>query len=282
MGEDALRGQSEVGASAAASALNRKVSPMYARDGTDKTDKRGFCRFCRYDLSVRANFWHSRKDSLQEGQKLLEHKLTPNHAGIALWGDFAALDRLHEFVHHIVKESAYIEDKEGIVTALAYDLRKAFQGQRSHGNRTYSESDRCHIYGVEVLWPALLVQVGVLREAMAFMPTNKLDQSIMFELEYVVESALRAAMPVTADEVIHWMRCIGNASYIHLDSVFDSRCSYFINRPAKQRLKVLPKLMETFDPMYELLAETGARLRPGAIPPSAFAQSGEDWPDFEW
>ena len=33
---------------------------------------------------------------------MLEYKLTPHHAGIALWGDGAALDRLHEFVHHVV------------------------------------------------------------------------------------------------------------------------------------------------------------------------------------
>lgn len=37
---------------------------------------------------------------------MLEYKLTPHHAGVALWGDFAMLDRLHEFIHHVVEESA--------------------------------------------------------------------------------------------------------------------------------------------------------------------------------
>lgn len=213
---------------------------------------------------------------------MLEYELTPNHAGVALWGDFAALDRLHCFIHHIVQESDYIEDKEGFVLGLAYDVRKAFEGHRRSGSRAHSGLEHCSIYGVEILWPALLVQVGVLRHAMAFIPTNKLDQSIMFELEYIIESAIRAAMPVTADEVIHWKRCIGNASYIHLDSVFDSRCRYFIGLPVKQRLKALPKLMETFDPMYELLVDSGTRLRPGAIHPSAFVDDAGAWPDFEW
>lgn len=40
---------------------------------------------------------------------MLEYKLTPHHAGVALWGDFAMLDRLHEFIHHVVEESAYIQ-----------------------------------------------------------------------------------------------------------------------------------------------------------------------------
>ena len=213
---------------------------------------------------------------------MLEYKLTPHHAGVALWGDFFTLDRLHEFIHHVVQESDYIEDKEGFVLGLAYDVRKAFQGQRSQDYRGHSEDDRCRVYGVEILWPILLVQVGVLRQAMAFMPTNKLDHAIMFELEHVVESAVRAAMPITADEVIHRIRCIGSASYMHLDSVLDSRSRYFIEVPPKQRLKVLPKLMETFDPMYGFLVESGTRARSGVIPPSVFVNDGQGWPDFEW
>lgn len=213
---------------------------------------------------------------------MLEYKLTPHHAGIALWGDFAALDRLRAFVLHVVEESGYIEDKEGFVMGLAYDLRKAFEGQRSQDYRSYSESDRCRIYGVEILWPVLLVQIGILRQAMGYIPTNKLDQAIMFELEHVVESAVREAMPVLADEVIHRIRCLGAATYMHLDTVLDSRCVYFIEVPAKQRLKVLPKLLETFDPMYSLLLPPGADAPRGVIPPEAFVGKGEYWPDFEW
>lgn len=213
---------------------------------------------------------------------MLEYKLTPHHAGVALWGDSATLGRLHKLIHHVVDESAYIEDEEGFVLGLAYDMRKAFEGRRSQDYRTFSEDDRCRIYGAEVLWPLLLVQVGVLRQAMAFIPTNKLDQAIMFELEHVVESAVRAAVPILADEIIYRMSCIGSASYMHLDSVLDSRCRYFIELPPKQRLKTLPKLMETFDPMYEFLAETGVSSGPGAITPDAFVDTPEGWPDFEW
>jgi hypothetical protein len=64
--------------------------------------------------------------------------------------------------------------------------------------------------------------------------------------------------------------------------VLDSRCRYFIKLPVKQRLKVLPELMTTFDPIYAFLSKTGAGLRPGAIPLSAFTENGEEWPDFEW
>ena len=40
--------------------------------------------------------------------------------------------------------------------------------------------------------------------------------------------------------------------------------------------------METFDPMYALLAQQGPAKRPGIIAPKAFAKCEADWPDFEW
>lgn len=212
---------------------------------------------------------------------MLNYELTPNHAGLALWGDYASLERLHEFVHEVVAESSAIEDKEGFVLGLAYDVRKAFQGQRSESHIDHG-GGRGKIFGVEILWPVILVQVGVLRHAMAFIPTNRLDQATMFELEHTVEAATRAAMPSTVDEVIHHMRQIGAMPYHHLDTVLNSRCCYFIELPAEKRLVVLPKLLDTFDPNYAFLAKQRTTMQPGIIPPDAFAAGEREWPDFEW
>ena len=213
---------------------------------------------------------------------MLEFKLTRHHAGLVLWGDYAALDRVYEFVYRVVNESPVIEEKDGFVLGLAYDLRKAFEGQRSKAFRSNPDGSRCRIFGVEILWPVILAQVGMLRQAMGFMPTNNLDQSIMFELEHVVETALRSADPGRAGELLEWTRRVGLAPYAHLAAVLDSRCLYFIECPAAKRLATLPRLMETFDPMYALLAQGGAVMRAGIIPPDAFSDGDRPWPDFKW
>ena len=216
------------------------------------------------------------------GADMLEFKLTRRHAGIALWGDYAALERAHEFVHRVVNESPVIEEKDGFVLGLAYDLRKALEGQRRKAVRSDPDGSRSRIYGVEILWPVILVQVGLLRQAMGFMPSNRLDQSIMFELEHVVESAARAAAPGMADEIIEWMRRIGSAPYAHLAAVLDSRCLYFLECPPAKRLATLPRLMETFDPMYAFWDERGSAVRAGTIAPGAFLGGDREWPEFEW
>jgi hypothetical protein len=212
---------------------------------------------------------------------MLNYELTPNHTGFVLWGDYATLKRLHEFVHKVVEESILIEDKEGFILGLAYDARKAFEEQRRESYMDYG-GDRNKIFGVEILWPVILIQVGVLRHAMAFMISNRLDQATMFELEHVVELAARAAMPSTADEIIHSMYQTGAMPYQHIDAVLNSRCCYFIELPAQKRLSILPKLMETFDPMYEFIAKQNHEKRPAIISPIVFAEGDREWPDFDW
>jgi hypothetical protein len=75
---------------------------------------------------------------------------------------------------------------------------------------------------------------------------------------------------------------VGLAPYSHLAAVLDSRCLYFIECPPAKRLATLPRLMETFDPMYALLAEGRAVMRAGIITPDAFADGDREWPDFKW
>lgn len=63
-------------------------------------------------------------------------------------------------------------------------------GKPLRGNvRKALANDKVRVYGVEILWPVILVQVGVLRHAMGFTPTNKAYQAAVFDLEHVIESA---------------------------------------------------------------------------------------------
>lgn len=207
---------------------------------------------------------------------MLEYELTPHHAGVALWGDHASLFRLHNFILDVVAHSAYIDNEEGFVVGLAYDARKAYEGQRSQRE----DPERGRRYGVEVLWPTLLLQVGVLRHAMAFIPTTKLHHAIMFELEHLVESALDEALPDAAADIKRAMYCVGAEPYQHLDDVLESRCRYFISLPAAQRLSVLPALMDTFHPLYPRF--TLRANEQVVIPPVVFEHQGAPWPAFEW
>lgn len=111
---------------------------------------------------------------------------------------------------------------------------------------------------------------------------TKLDQSLMFELEHVVESALQVAVPETADHVIEMIAHLCGTSDRLLSSLIDSRCRYFVSLPAQQRLKMLPAILETLRPSIGLRSSDQIGSEPHIIPLEAFGDDPFEWPAFEW
>jgi len=71
----------------------------------------------------------------------------------------------------------------------------------------------------------------------------------------------------------------------HVEKVINSRCRYFIDLPPKERLKMLPAVLESLDPMYEILGKHFAAGRPDAISVATFKRYADDsleWPEFRW
>lgn len=215
---------------------------------------------------------------------MLQFELTKKHAGIRLWGDTWTLHRIHDVLHKVNEQSSVIHDKEGFFLGLAYDIRKAYEGQRETAIREFFE-DKCPIYGVDILWPVLIAQVGLLREAMGFIPTNRNDQIVAFELEYLIESAAEKVFPGRAEDIMNLMTRVGGCQS-HIDEVLDSRCRFFIDLPPAKRLKMLPAVLESFDPMFKFISQMRVRSpRPDQISPEDFVKyqdESNDWPDFQW
>jgi hypothetical protein len=121
---------------------------------------------------------------------MLSHKLLKNHAGILLCGDHMTLEALHQVVHEVNDQSVLIEDKEGMFLGLAYDARKAFEGQRTVIKPDKHFPEIGMRYGVEILWPVLLLQCRLLRCSLAYFDSTKRQQSITCALEDVIETAI--------------------------------------------------------------------------------------------
>ncbi len=111
---------------------------------------------------------------------MLRYELTPNNAGFVLWGDSEALDELHQLIHFLVDESPLIEGKDGFMLSLAYDIRKAREGCRRTEQYEYEGHDTYNIYGVELLWPLILIQLALFRRSMAYIEVNKKQLSLMY------------------------------------------------------------------------------------------------------
>ncbi|MGV1867608.1 DUF6904 family protein [Rhizobium sp. 23-156Da] len=100
---------------------------------------------------------------------MLSYGLLKNHAGILLIGDYTSLTWLHEVVHDVNDRSPLVKDKEGSFLGLAYDVRKAYERQREIIKPPKHFEEIGVRYGVQILWPVLMLQQRLLRQSLAFL-----------------------------------------------------------------------------------------------------------------
>ncbi|HHR4052985.1 TPA: DUF6904 family protein [Salmonella enterica] len=206
---------------------------------------------------------------------MLRYELTPNNAGFVLWGDSAALDELHQLIHYIVEESPLIEIKDGFILSLAYDIRKAREGCRRTKPHQYEGQDTYQLYGVELLWPLVLLQTAILRRSMAYVQTDKKLLSVMYAFEYILESALADLSPESHGEIMKAARNASDSDAEWLESNIDSRCCYFITLPPEFRSQLLCKILCSMDAQWSKYTrdpQDNKMLR-------AINNTASDWPD---
>ncbi|MDM4564921.1 hypothetical protein QTO98_32580, partial [Klebsiella oxytoca] len=66
----------------------------------------------------------------------------------------------------------------------------------------YDQHDTYKLYGVELLWPLVLVQSSILRNSMGYIQTDKNQLSVMYAFEYLIESALTESERTTSNDIM--------------------------------------------------------------------------------
>ena len=181
----------------------------------------------------------------------MQFELLKNHEGLLILGATDDFRAFHEVVHDVNERSPIINDKEGLFLGLAYDFRKAFEGQRhirvpQHDDAPVESS----LVGFEILWPTILVQCRMLREALAFIDNSKRHQVLAYSLEVIVDEALPLDFPTNHSQVHRAYQAIDPA-HPFLESKASSRIEHWYRWKKKERKARLVELLESLDPMFE-------------------------------
>lgn len=219
---------------------------------------------------------------------MFQFETSKHHTGLILWGDVWDLDEANTVIHEIVNKSIWIENKEGFVLGLAYDLRKAKEGMRRKSTREYSTDLVYPIFGVEIVWPVLLLQVAALRQASAYMDSTKQLQAVLYTLESVMESARHQDTPEHASHILQEATIIQGQPYNNLEEHHSSRCHYFLSLPPQKRMGALPWILQSLNPMYSslypILTKNQTEMSP-FINPNIFTdieKNDDDWPSVKF
>ncbi|TFW28905.1 DUF6904 family protein [Massilia horti] len=214
---------------------------------------------------------------------MLAYQLLRNHAGILLCGDYLTLKALHDAVHEVNERSPIIQDKEGSFLALAYDARMAYERKRRVITPPEHTPEIGIRFGVEILWPVLVVQARMLRTSLGYIDSSKQQQAITYALESVIEEAINEDFGEKALSIREqWGRL--DPAHPSIEERLDSRGAQFCAWTKAERKAKLAGLLASFDPMYEnLYPHWVASGAVDLVAPDELASfSGTEWKDPRW
>ena len=214
---------------------------------------------------------------------MLSHQLLKNHAGLLLIGDYTSLRWLHEVVHDVNGRSPLIKDDESPFLGLAYDVRKAYEQQREILQPPEHYEEMGVRYGVQILWPVLLLQQRMLRVSLGYLDHAKRHQAITYALEAVIEEGLREDFGSQGQTLVDLWQRLNPADPAMFDRL-DSRGAIFCSWSKAERKRRFAALLASFDPMYEsVYAFHVGRGESGLVSPQELAQwQNKESPDPRW
>jgi len=142
-------------------------------------------------------------------------KATENHKGIYILGDYLDLENLHNAIHSISKEGIIGED---IILSFAYDIRKAYYGNRSFEKISYGDATLKYMK-VEIAWPIAIVTANLIREYAGFINTSKEVQANIYRLESALENVLESNAMHNASAIIKWINVYKIPLVDYLDQI---------------------------------------------------------------
>lgn len=177
---------------------------------------------------------------------------TPKNAGVTLWSDAFTLQSIHELSHKLWDMDIISDGKlQECLMAFSYDIRKCYENDRECKEITDQNNNRIFIYGVNINWVELLIEIAFMRFCMGHTDTSKFEQSMMYLLEFHLETCLREAFPKNADNILFKSRILPQINHETLGKKFAGRSSYFLKLNNKsKRISQLLWIMESFNPLF--------------------------------
>jgi hypothetical protein len=204
----------------------------------------------------------------------MQFELLKNHEGVLILGGTGDFRRFHELIHDVNDRSPIIVDKEGVFLGLAYDFRKAFEGQRHIRKGKAGHPVETGLVGFEILWPTLLIQSRMYREALGFIDSGKHHQVLAYSLEATVEEGLAQDFASRSGVIQEAYRML-DPGHPFLESKATSRIEHWYRWNKKEREARILELLESLDPSFESMYQYGMRAG------KAYSMSPAEWDAIE-
>jgi len=181
---------------------------------------------------------------------MLQGYPTKNGTGISIFGDYGDLECLYETVHEIAEpldeNDVRLKGQSQILMNFAYEIRKAYSGQRLTDKVTFFGDDHELLYfGFQCVWTDILIFISILRHNAGYIQTDKKQQANLYMLEYVVDKALFAYDAEGANIIQHYIGKRINITNQYAFIIYQAlQINFVSDRSGKKRFRNIPQLIE--------------------------------------
>lgn len=171
---------------------------------------------------------------------------TKKGTGISIFGDYYDLKSLYETVHHFTDSlSEENENQKGqsqLLMNFAYEIRKAYSGQRLTKTIEMNEVKNTY-YGCNLVWTDILLFINTLRHNAGYIQSEKAHQGILYTLEGIIDSAMMDYDPVGANMIQNHVTNRINITDKLVFLIYQSMHNDFITSDSgKERFRNIPLL----------------------------------------
>ena len=181
---------------------------------------------------------------------MLQGQPTKNGTGISIFGDYGDLANLYEIVHEIAQSldeyNERLKAQSQLLMNFAYEIRKAYSGQRLKNKFTYEGDEiEYQYYGFQVVWTDILIFISALRHNAGYIQTNKFQQANLYMLEYIIEKALFDYDPEGANQIKDFIGQRINITNKHAFIIYQALHIKFVTeKSGKKRFRKIPTLID--------------------------------------
>lgn len=212
---------------------------------------------------------------------------TKQGAGITLCGDYWDLCSLRGTLLHLSKGEPLSENLSDLILNLADDIEQTYQQGRDKRVFGDNEVDKVVYYGVSVVWPTFLFNVGLLRWSAGFRELTRDHQADLYRLEACAEDALTAYEPKAGSLCCKWLEQFKGYSGSYSAQFVSHIALNYVScgKPGKSRFAKLPEFLCMFSPDSPEHKSFAAHMLKIAKENNCTPDDIDyvvDWPKFKW
>lgn len=167
-----------------------------------------------------------------------------------IWGTYGDLDSFYQVIGKFWNNEQYFhekgfENRNELISGFSYEIRKAKEGKRQKRESNHYTLEQADYLGTEISWVHFLFSLAAIKYNMGFYETNKFDVSMILQIEFWLENAMKVFDAEGAKKLVRFIEGGIYAANEHIYQFMRSiNYDYFQLNGGKRAFRKLPDLLK--------------------------------------